>query len=483
MSGTIPVRKLGACLPHSATPNAAETSFNANDAVVLSAARRLEAPITLWLQSDWRCAGYLVLTSRPERFQSERVFDIVRSLVTPAVQPRQDFVGLWKEITMHASKLVVLGLLPFFLAPALAQETQPRDLSVEQSSVAAAGTARPGSLKVSVTADRADATYAIGETARLRINTNEDAYVTVFDIGPTGQVHQLFPNAYQTDNHVLGSRPVEIAGGNTGARIQISGPVGAELIKVVASNRPLVVIAENLLQGRDIFRSVEGGAQALVRNLDVVANDPNAGERKIAIENFTLRTIANRADNGPAIVIIGGQTAQNATAQNPAGQNPTTFPVVTPQATGLISVPAQQPFPLLLAVDKRAYKLGERVTLAVTSLQACYLTVLDVMSSGNIRLLFPNQITQNNAVAANQTVLVAGGSSPVSLQVAGPAGTEQLVAVCSTDNTPILTHKVDLAQLFSPAGERSDVTRDLSVVANRPAGTTSFATTAFRIQP
>jgi hypothetical protein len=375
---------------------------------------------------------------------------------------------------MHASRLVIFGLLPVFLAPAAAQESQPRDLSVEQSSVAAAGTPHPGTLRVGIMADRNDATYAIGETARLRINTNEDAYVTVFDIGPTGQVHQLFPNAYQTDNHVLGGRPVEIAGGTTGARIQISGPVGAELIKVVASNRPLVVIADNLLQGRDIFRAVEGGAQELTRNLEVVANDPNAGERKVAIENFTLHTIARRADNGAAIVIIPGQPAQNSTV---------TFPVVTPQAGGLISVPGQQPFPLLLAVDKTAYRLGERVTLAVTSLQACYLTVLDVMSSGAIRMVFPNQITQNNSVAANQTVLVAGGNSPVNLQVAGPTGTEQLVAVCSTDNTPILTQRIDLAQLFPPVGERSDVARDLSVVANRPAGSTAFATVSFKIQP
>jgi hypothetical protein len=375
-------------------------------------------------------------------------------------------------MTMRFSKYVALALLPFMFAPAGAQN-MPRDLSVQQTTAYGAGTSRPGSLKVSVGADRSDATYALGETARLFINSNEDAFVTVFSIGPTGQVHQLFPNSYQTDNRVQASRPVEIAGGNSGARISISGPVGAELIKVVASNKPLVVIAENLLQGRDIFRAVEGGVQTLVRNLEIVGND---ADRKIDIENYTLRTIAARtADNVPAIVIIpGGQASPGA---------PVMLPVVTPQVGALISVPAQQAFPLLLAVDKTAYKIGERVTLAVTSLQACYLTVLDVTTSGAIRVLFPNQITQNNAIAANQTALVAGGSSPVSLQVAGPAGTEQIVAICSTDRAPILTQKIDLAQLFPPAGERSDVTRDLSVVANRPATTTAFATAAFTVQP
>ncbi|HEY6255909.1 MAG TPA: DUF4384 domain-containing protein, partial [Xanthobacteraceae bacterium] len=239
---------------------------------------------------------------------------------------------------MRFTKLLVFGLLPLLLAPAFAQDSQTRDLSVEQSSAFGAGKPRPGTLKVSVGADRADGTYAIGETARLFIKSNEDAYVTVFSIGPTGQVHQLFPNGSQTDNHVAADRTTEIAGGNTGARIGISGPVGAELIKVIASNRPLVVIAENLLQGRDMFRTVDGGVQTLLRNLEVVPNEP---ERKIAIENFTLRTIANRAAGDPAIIIIPGQAPASSTV---------TLPVVTPQLAGLLNVPTQQPFPLLLAV-------------------------------------------------------------------------------------------------------------------------------------
>ncbi len=374
---------------------------------------------------------------------------------------------------MRFSKLLALGLLPFLLAPAVAQSSQQRDLSVQQSSAYDAGKPHPGSLKVSIGADRADGTYAVGETARLFITANEEAYVTVFSVGPTGQVHQLFPNSYQDDNRVSPSRPVEIAGGNSGARISISGPVGAELIKVVASNRPITVIAENLLQGRDLFRSVDGGVQTLVRNLEVVANEP--AENKIAIENFTLRTIASRADKGPsAVIIIQGQTAPSPTA---------TLPVVVPQAAGAIILPTQQAFPLLLAVDKSAYKIGERVTLAVTPLQACYLTVLDLTTSGAIRVVFPNKVTPNNSVAANQTVLVAGGISPVSLLATGPAGNEQVVAICSTDRTPVLKREMDSAQLFSPAGERDEVARDLSVVANRPAPSTSFASVVFAVQP
>jgi Aldehyde dehydrogenase family len=40
-----------------------------------------------------------------------------------------------------------------------------------------------------------------------------------------------------------------------------------------------------------------------------------------------------------------------------------------PASASLIRVPAQQPFPLLFAADKPAYKVGEKVTLAVTTFQ------------------------------------------------------------------------------------------------------------------
>jgi hypothetical protein len=380
---------------------------------------------------------------------------------------------------MTRFSLLLLAMLPAIVGHAAAQDvlTQdvPRDLSVEQASVYSAGSARKGPLKVSIGADRADGTYAIGETARLFISSNEDAYVTVFSVGPTGRVHQLFPNSFQTDNRVNTGRPVEIAGGASGAHIAISGPAGTELIKVVASNKPIIVIAEALLQGRDAFRTVEGGAETLAKNLEVAGNNA-AADRKIDIENYMLRTVASRkGDNGPGATV----TRPNQPAQAPVAAF--VLPVVIPQP--LLNIPPQQPFPFLLAVDKAAYKVGERVTLAITSLQACYLTVLDVTPSGTIRMLFPNQITQNNAVAANQTVLISGGPSPVSLQVSGPAGTEQIVAICSTDQSPVLSQKADLAQLFPPAGEHSDVTRDLSIATARPAAITAVAASTFTVQP
>ncbi len=199
---------------------------------------------------------------------------------------------------MCFTKLLVLGLLPLLLAPAAAQEAGSGDISVAPVGLHA----HPGSLRVSIGTDRADATYAIGETARLFVTANEDAYVTVFGIGPTGGVHQLFPNAYQTDNHVSAHQTVEIAGGASGGRIAVFGPAGAELVEVIASSKPLIVVGRDLPAGPHAFNDTEG-VDALQRNLEVVGN-ADADDRKLAVARFTLHTIAARPTAGGAIVIV-----------------------------------------------------------------------------------------------------------------------------------------------------------------------------------
>jgi hypothetical protein len=109
--------------------------------------------------------------------------------------------------------------LPLLASPVAASpDAQFRDLTVQQASTTEARTP-------CVAADRADWTYAVGETVGLRLTSDKDAYVTVVDIGPTGRITQLFPNQCQPDNHVFANSPVEI-GGNSGARVTVTGASG-----------------------------------------------------------------------------------------------------------------------------------------------------------------------------------------------------------------------------------------------------------------
>ncbi len=374
---------------------------------------------------------------------------------------------------MRQLVFATLAVLPFIAAPALAQDATARDLTVEQSSAANASIEFAGSLKVTVATDRQNPVYARGEKVRLFVTTNEDAYITVLNIGPGGQVTQLFPNAFQTDNHVKGGRPVEIGGGASGAHIEISGPVGRELMKVIASDKPIVVIPETALEGTGPFRLVQGGVPALIRNLSVAANEVTSKPRKLVTTNFILQTVEAHSMNAePALIIVPSAAAPAAA--------PAAIPVVTPPIVSTSA--AATSFPLLVAVDKQTYKPGEVVTLAVTSLQACYLTVIDINAAGAVRQVFPNKLMTNNSVAAYQTALISGGTSPVALKLDGPVGTEQIMAVCSSDSASLFPLKPEEQGLFPLASDKADVMRTLTVTANQPKNIVSTATVAFNVQ-
>jgi hypothetical protein len=337
---------------------------------------------------------------------------------------------------------------------ALAQDVDLRDLSVVQATAAQVVAPHPGALATVITADRADATYAVGETARLTLTANQDAFVTVLDIGPTGTVAQLFPNRFQTDNRLAAGQPVEIAGPATGAHIAISPPTGTELIKVIASNKPLVVVPEAQLQGAGPFRIVDGGVPALMRDLSVVANPPAPNDTLIAFGNFALYTIPVRPPQTAGVVVVA--PAQPAPAA----------------AVAHVAIPADQPFPLLLAADKTKYRIGGKPTIAVTTTQACNLTVLEFNAAGVARTLYPTAAAPNPAIAAQQAVFVAGAPG-ADLTLAGPAGVEQVLAICTTGEATAATPSASV--------DAATVAKNLAVVANTPG--TAMASVTFLIQP
>ena len=91
-----------------------------------------------------------------------------------------------------------------------------------------------GALTAEAWFDRANATYALGEAVKLFVRTNEDAYVTALSIGPTGNVTQIFPNPFHPNNLVQAHHPIAIPG--HGAHAVVTGALGAEVIKIIATS-------------------------------------------------------------------------------------------------------------------------------------------------------------------------------------------------------------------------------------------------------
>ncbi len=178
---------------------------------------------------------------------------------------------------------------------------------------------------VSITFDRAEAKYAIGEVVGLFIQSTENSYVTVLNVSPNGSVVKLFPNKYQTDALVGAGKRVQVPDPASGARLQVSGPVGQEQIKVFYSSKPLTIFADLGGSGAGMFRSVDGGMDAVSRSLE----EARSLGTKISSKTLTLTTV----DSLPAAPpVAAAPTAKPAPVEQAAKQPvESTKPAVTPK--------------------------------------------------------------------------------------------------------------------------------------------------------
>lgn len=308
-----------------------------------------------------------------------------------------------------------------------------RDLSIEQSSVASVQPHASGSLRVTAWVDDKANTYRIGEEVRLFVKPNKDAYVTVVSIGPSGSAVLLYPNAFQPSMEIPAGQTLEIPGKRAAAKIVVSGKPGFEFIRVVASVTPINDKLADWNVGSGPFPAIEGGARSVARDLQLIQSNEMAFYDKI------IRTVDE----------LGSEASHDGSDAPDADHIvSTTLPLATePQAD-------VRP-PVLIAVDKRRYKTGDTVTMAVTTLEACYLWVVDISSDGSARMLFPNQIVQDNHVQSAQTILVSGGQSKVKVLAAAPAGQDSIFAICGRDSTSPWKGSANFSTMFSDL-DRSD---------------------------
>src|SRR5271163_822964 len=174
-------------------------------------------------------------------------------------------------MTMLRSFILTTALGLVLASPAGADTSAPPDPSVE-ATAPQGSPHQTGALTAEAWFDHTNATYALGEAVKLFVRANEDAYVTALSIGPTGNVTQIFPNPFHPNNLVQAHHPIAIPG--HGAHAVVTGALGAEVIKIITTSRPIQVIPEEQFGATAPFRSVLGGVDAVARALKTVAAQP-----------------------------------------------------------------------------------------------------------------------------------------------------------------------------------------------------------------
>jgi hypothetical protein len=182
--------------------------------------------------------------------------------------------------------------VPVTAAQDAQEETLERDLAVVQKPLFEFGAASSSSGRIALEAsvDRRRRTYRIGDRLRIEVRPRQDAYITVLDVGSSGRVAVLFPNYFQRDMKVKARRTVIIPAARSRWTIQVNGPTGVDLIKVIASAQPMTLREVEELP-RTTARSPE---PSLGRSAEDVARDLNlvaAAHPALAIRNILIRIV------------------------------------------------------------------------------------------------------------------------------------------------------------------------------------------------
>ncbi|MCI5078657.1 DUF4384 domain-containing protein [Oricola sp.] len=185
-----------------------------------------------------------------------------------------------------AALAITVGATIGILAPsAQAQDLNLRNvLTPAQAAVAEAGAlqekggiyvstpARNG-LRVTAWVDQKDLTYRPGEPIQIYVQTSKDAYVWMVNVGTSGRVSEIYPNAYSGGNFVRAGQVVAIPAPNADFRFEASGPAGVELVKVFASTAATPPYRSAGGAGNEPYRLLSDNAGSFAKDI-VVATAP-----------------------------------------------------------------------------------------------------------------------------------------------------------------------------------------------------------------
>ncbi len=114
-----------------------------------------------------------------------------------------------------------------------------------------------------------DATqHKIGDTAKVFFQPNRDGYVTLVNVGTSGKITILFPNAYSPSHAVKGGQTYSVPGADDPYDLTLGGPEGVELVYALFTLGPTRFVEESFIRDR-AFAPVNDKAEAITRDINI----------------------------------------------------------------------------------------------------------------------------------------------------------------------------------------------------------------------
>jgi len=171
------------------------------------------------------------------------------------------------------------------------RDLDEKPLEAKPAAPAPTEAARPvaEALKVELAADKAQ--YAVGDKMHLTVKVNQDCFLTLIDVGPTGKATIVFPNLYAPSNAVKAGATYVIPDPSAGFEFEIGPPAGAELIRAIASREPSVDLGDAMatVSSSAPFGEVKQDLRVLTRDIHVKAKKAKPGEWSESVLKLSIR--------------------------------------------------------------------------------------------------------------------------------------------------------------------------------------------------
>ena len=114
----------------------------------------------------------------------------------------------------------------------------------------------------------------------------------------------------------------------------------------------------------------------------------------------------------------------------------------------------------------KKYRIGDKIVVYFRSDRDCYLTLFNIGTSGELTVLFPNYLFQNNFTRADRIYAIPGDEYPFEYELSGPPGVEKIKAIATTSKLNLLDFEFSKDEFFHSI-ERGVAARDISIVAKK----------------
>ena len=119
-----------------------------------------------------------------------------------------------------------------------------------------------------------------------------------------------------------------------------------------------------------------------------------------------------------------------------------------------------------IKIIPKKYRIGDKIVVYFRSDKDCYLTLFNIGTSGELTVLFPNYLFQNNFTRADRIYAIPGDEYPFEYELSGPPGVEKIKAIATTSKLNLLDFEFSKDEFFHSI-ERGVAARDISIVAKK----------------